>query len=42
MVFGALPPLFEHVKLYKSVNEIWDTLQDLFEGLENMKDKNLT
>ena len=42
MVFGVPPSLFEHIKLCKSTKEIWDTLQDLFEGSENMKDKWLT
>ena len=42
MVFGVPPSLFEHIKLCKSTKEIWDTLQDLFEGSENMKDKHLT
>ncbi|XP_023734547.1 uncharacterized protein LOC111882407 [Lactuca sativa] len=42
MMFGVPPSLFEHIKLCKSAKEIWDTLQDLFEGSENMKDKHLT
>ncbi|XP_052622501.1 uncharacterized protein LOC128127835 [Lactuca sativa] len=42
MVFGVPPSLFEHIKLCKSAKEIWDTLQDLIEGSENMKDKRLT
>ena len=40
--FGVPPSLFEHIKLCKSAKEIWDTLQDLFEESENMKDKRLT
>ena len=42
IVFGVPPSLFEHIKLCKSAKEIWDNLQDLFEGSENMKDKRLT
>mgnify|MGYP001553671875 CR=1 FL=1 len=42
MVFGVPPSLFENIKLCKSAKEIWDTLQDLFEWSENMKDKRLT
>ncbi|XP_052626968.1 uncharacterized protein LOC128133534 [Lactuca sativa] len=41
MVFGVPPSLFEHIKLCKSAKEIWDTLQDLFEGSENTMDKRL-
>ncbi|XP_023749777.1 uncharacterized protein LOC111898072 [Lactuca sativa] len=42
MVFRVTPSLSEHIKLCKSAKEIWDTLQNLFEGSENMKDKRLT
>ncbi|XP_023770935.1 uncharacterized protein LOC111919603 [Lactuca sativa] len=42
MGFGVPLSLFEHIKLCKSTKEIWDTLQDLIEGSENMKDKRLT
>ncbi|XP_052621758.1 uncharacterized protein LOC128127334 [Lactuca sativa] len=42
MVFGVPPSLFEHIKLCKLAKEIWDTLLDLIEGSENMKDKRLT
>lgn len=42
MIFGVHPSLFEHIKLCKSGKEIWDTLQDLIEGSQNMKDKHLT
>ena len=42
MGFGAPPSLFKHIKLCKYAKEIWDTVQDLFEGSENMKDKRLT
>lgn len=41
MVVVVPPPLFEHIMLYKSAKEIYNTLQDLFEGLGNMKDKRL-
>ena len=42
MVSGVPPSFFEHIKLCKFSKEIWDTLQDLFDGSENMKDKRLT
>lgn len=42
MLFGVSASLFKHIKLWKSAKEFWDTLQDLFEGTENMKDKGLT
>lgn len=42
MVLGVPPSLFEHIQLCKSTKEIWDTLQDLFDGLENMNDKRMT
>lgn len=38
----SLQSLFEHIKLCKSIKDIWDTLKYLFEGLENVKDKRLT
>ena len=41
-MFGVPPSLFEHIKLCKFAKEIWDTLQDLFKGSKNMKDKHLT
>lgn len=42
MVFRVPHSLFDHIKLCKFAKEIWNTLQDMFQGSENMKDKCLT
>ena len=39
LVFGIPPSLFAHIKHCKSAKEIWDLLQDLLEGSENVKEK---
>ena len=39
MVFSVPPSLSEKIKLCNYAKEIRDTLQDLFEGSKNMKDK---
>lgn len=40
-MFDVPPSLFENISISKSAKDIWDSIQDMFKGSDNVKDKRL-